>query len=110
MLSLGWYFHVDDLFEPLVGDIRIKFDFCGLEGSIYTIVGKLVNGKIQPYKSSLKKQIILLARGELSLEAIFKKEHYAVTKTTWIVRFFGFVLIFFAVLSTEGILKLCKFY
>lgn len=108
-MHLGWYFHVDDLFEPLVGDTRVKFQFCGLEGSSYTIVGKLINGKVKPYKSSLKKEIILLAKGELSLEAIFKEEHYAVKKTTWIVRLVGFALMFFAVLATESILRLRKF-
>lgn len=21
----GWYYHVDDLFDPLIGDVRVKF-------------------------------------------------------------------------------------
>lgn len=108
-MHLGWYFHVDDVFEPSVGDTRVKFQFSGLEGTAYTIVGKLTNGKIQPYKSRLKKKIILLAKGELTIDDIFSNEHYVVRKKTWIVRLFGFALIFFGVISTESLLKFCKF-
>lgn len=104
----GWYFHVDDLFDPLVGDTRVKFQFAGLEGAYYTVVGKLINGKIQPYKSNLKREIILLAKGELTIEEIFKEEHHSVRKKTWIIRVFGFTLIFFAVISTESLLRVCK--
>lgn len=106
----GWYFHVDDLYEPLVGDTRLKFQLCGLEGDSYTVVGKLVNGKVQPYQGRwLKKEIILLAKGELSLEAIFNEEHNSVRKTTWIVRAFGCALMFFAVIAMESLLRYCKF-
>lgn len=108
-MHLGWYFHVEDLFEPLIGDIRVKFQFAGLQETYYTIVGKLINGKIQPYKSNLKKQIILLAKGELTIDEIFKEEHYSVRKKTWIIRLFGFTLIFFGVISTESLLRVCKF-
>lgn len=107
-MHLGWYFHVDDLFDPLVGDTRVKFQFSGLEGQSYTIVGKLTNGKIQPYKSRLKKEIILLAKGELTIDEIFREEHHTVRKKTWIIRMFGFALIFFGVIATESLLKFCK--
>lgn len=35
-MHLGWYFHVEDLFAPLVGDVRVKFQFAGLEGNSWT--------------------------------------------------------------------------
>lgn len=108
-MHLGWYFHVDDLFDPLVGDTRVKFQLCGLQEVSYTIVGKLINGKIQPYKSKLKKEILLLAKGELTIDEIFKEEHHTVRKKTWYIRLFGFTLFFFAVISTESLLRaICK--
>lgn len=108
-MHLGWYFHVDNLFDPLVGDVRLKFQFAGLQGNVYTVVGKLVNGKIQPYKSNLKKNIILLGKGELTIDEIFKEEHHMIRKKTWIIRAFGFTLIFFGVISTGSLLRVCKF-
>lgn len=107
-MHMGWYYHVEDLFDPLVGDVRVKFEFAGLEGSTYTIVGKLTNGKIQPYDSKLRKRIILLSKGELTIDQIFKEEHHSVRMKTWMVRLFGFAMIFFAVISTESLLRLGK--
>lgn len=107
-MHLGWYFHVEDLFDPLIGDTRVKFQFAGLQEMYYTIVGKLINGRIQPYKSNLKKEIILLAKGELTIDEIFKEEHHSVRKKTWIIRLFGFTLIFFGVISTDSLLRVCK--
>lgn len=103
----GWYYHVDDLFEPLIGDVRVKFQFSGLEGSTYTIFGKLVHGKIQPYQSRLKKEIMMIAKGELTMEEIFDVEQRTLRKKTWTLRFFGFSMIFFGVISTECLLKFC---
>jgi hypothetical protein len=109
-MHLGWYYHVEDLFDPLVGDVRLKFQFAGLQGNVYTVVGKLINGKIQPYKSNLRKEIILLRRGELSISEIFKDEHHEVRKKTWVVRGFGFTMVFFGVIATGSILRvLCEF-
>jgi hypothetical protein len=107
-MHLGWYFHVEDLFDPLVGDVRLKFQVAGLQDTTYTIVGKLTNGKIQPYKSNLKKEILLLSRGELTIDQIFREEHHTVRKKTWFIRFFGFVLIFFGVISTNDLLRVCE--
>lgn len=109
-MHLGWYYHVEDLFDPLVGDVRLKFQFAGLQGNVYTVVGKLTNGKIQPYKSNLKKEIILLRRGELTISEIFKDEHHEVRKKTWVVRGFGFTMVFFGVIATGSMLRVfCEF-
>lgn len=105
----GWYYHVDDLFEPLIGDVRLKFQLAGLQGNYYTIVGKLINGKIQPYRSNVRKDIILLSSGELTLDEIFKAEHRTARNKTWFIRLFGFALVFFGVLATDNLLRFCKF-
>jgi hypothetical protein len=105
-MHLGWYYHVDDLFNPYVGDVRLKFQLAGLQGTSYTIVGKLVNGKIEPYKSKMMRDIILLRKGEMSIDDIFSSEHSSVWRKTWYVRLFGFILILFGVIATESLLKL----
>ncbi|CAO1429970.1 unnamed protein product [Diamesa serratosioi] len=100
----GIYYHTDDLFDLKVGDIRIKFQFAGLEGDYYTIVGRLQQGKIVPFVSKLNKKVLLLAKGELTMEAIFKQEHHSVRLKTWTVRGFGFLMIFVAVTCTANLL------
>lgn len=103
----GWYYHVEDLFEPLVGDVRVKFQLAGLEGIGHTIVGQLLNGIVQPYESKYgTKKILLISKGEKSIDDIFRDKHVAVQKKTWMVRLFGFAMLYFAVLSTESLLRL----
>ncbi|CAO1442897.1 unnamed protein product [Diamesa hyperborea] len=101
----GIYYHTDDLFDLKVGDIRIKFQFAGLEGDYYTIVGRLQQGKIVPFVSRLNKKVLLLAKGELTMEEIFKQEHHSVRLKTWTVRGFGFLMIFVAVTCTANLLQ-----
>jgi len=105
-LHSGFYYHTEDLFDLQVGDVRLKFQFSGLEGDYYTVVGELRKGKIQPFISKMKKPILLLMKGELTIDEIFLQEHYTVKKKTWQVRFFGFMLLFFGVISTETLLRI----
>lgn len=105
-MHIGWYYHVEDLFNPVVGDFRVKFQFSGLQDTSYTIVGKLVNGKIEPYSTRVKKDVILLRKGEMNIEDIIAAEHVSVTRRTWYVRIFGFILTFFGVLAAENLLKI----
>lgn len=109
-MHMGWYYHVDDLFNPVVGDVRVKFQFAGLQDTSYTIVGKLVNGKIEPYSSTsrVKKDIILLRKGEMKIEDIFAAEHVSVARRTWYARIFGFILTFFGVLAADSLLKILE--
>ncbi|KAM7359043.1 transmembrane protein 43 [Cochliomyia hominivorax] len=103
-LHLGLYYHTNDIFNPEIGDIRILFSFAGMEGEMYTIVGKLVKNKIEPYRTSRGVDILLVYPGELSLTEVFKKEHHAQRLTTWGFRFMGWVLVFFGVTCTSTLL------
>lgn len=107
-MHAGWYYHVEDLFNPAVGDVRVKFQFAGLQDAYWTIVGKLVKGKIEPYTSKARKDVILLQKGEMKIDEIFTAEHNAVRKRTWYVRIFGCILTFFGVLAAENLLKLLE--
>lgn len=76
----------------------------------YTIVGKLVKNKIEPYKTSRGFDILLVYPGELSLTEVFKKEHHAQRLTTWGFRFMGWILVFFSVTCTSTLLHvICKY-
>lgn len=95
------YYHVDDLFDLKVGDVRVRFQLAGLEGDYYTIVGKFKGGRIVPFTNKANKKILLLAKGKLTKDEIFHKERRALSKELWFGRLFSFILIMFFVISTE---------
>lgn len=103
-LHLGLYYHSNDIFNPEIGDLRILFSFAGMEGEVYTIVGKLDKGKIVPYQTNRMRKILLVYPGEISLTDVFKKEHHAQRLTTWGFRFIGWVLLFFGATCTASLL------
>ncbi|KAG5672834.1 hypothetical protein PVAND_002924 [Polypedilum vanderplanki] len=98
----GAYYHSEDIFNPQIGDVRIKFQFAGLEGEIWTICGQFEKGIIVPYVRKNKK-ILLLSKGRLSIDDIFHQEHFSTSKEVWFTRLFGFFLIMFSIISTENI-------
>ncbi|XP_055688427.1 transmembrane protein 43 homolog [Lutzomyia longipalpis] len=102
-LHSGLYYHCNDVWNPEVGDIRIQFSFAGLEGESYTVVGRLQRGTIVPYETSLKSHVLLVYRGQLSVTEAFKQEHHSQRMTTWIIRFFGWLLLFFAATATASV-------
>lgn len=102
----GAYYHTEDLFELQIGDMRVRFQLAGLEGDIYTIVGKFHQGKIVPFLIKGKRKILLLSKGKLSKEEIFHQEHKAISKELWFTRLFGFILILFFVHATENLTRI----
>ncbi|XP_058464419.1 transmembrane protein 43 homolog [Malaya genurostris] len=101
----GLYYHCNDIWNPEVGDIRIQFAYAGLEGSPYTLVGKLENGKIVPHESSHARKVLLIYPGELSLQATIDLEHQAKRITTWSWRMIGWMLLFFSATCSASILQ-----
>jgi hypothetical protein len=106
----GAYYHCEDLFDPQIGDIRVRFQLAGLEGDLYTVVGEFRNGQIVPYISAnRKRKILLLRKGSLSMENIFDEEHSTLWKELWFSRAFGFLVIMFSVIAMENIYRItCK--
>uniref|UniRef100_T1GZS0 Transmembrane protein 43 homolog n=1 Tax=Megaselia scalaris TaxID=36166 RepID=T1GZS0_MEGSC len=45
-LHMGFYYHTNDVFNPEIGDLRILFSFAGMEGEVYTVVGKLHQNRL----------------------------------------------------------------
>lgn len=106
----GAYYHSEDLFDPQIGDIRIQFQFSGLEGDFYTVVGKFENGKLVPYVSKMNRKVLLVYKGEMTLEEVFKQEKHNSVKLTWGFRFFGWMLLFLSTTCSASLLHyLCKF-
>lgn len=106
----GAYYHCEELFDPQIGDIRVRFQLAGLEGDIYTIVGKFNNGKIIPYiPPKQRKPILLLSKGDISMDDIFNQEHASIWKELWFSRFFAFIVFILSVMSMENVYRItCK--
>lgn len=93
-LHSGLYYHCNDVWNPEVGDIRIQFSFAAIEGSYFTVTGKLEGGKIVPYYTSQNARILFVSAGEQTLAQSFKNEQHTLKLTTWGFRFFGWILLF----------------
>lgn len=109
-LHMGFYYHATDIFNPEVGDLRILFSFAGMEGEMFTIVGRLFQNRIVPYQTSQGKKILLVYKGEVGLMEVFRREHHAQRMKTWVFRFMGWVLMFFSTTCLSSVLRImCKF-
>uniref|UniRef100_U5EWB1 Putative golgi apparatus n=1 Tax=Corethrella appendiculata TaxID=1370023 RepID=U5EWB1_9DIPT len=104
-LHSGIYYHCNDIWNPEVGDVRIQFYYAGLEGSSYTVIGKLENGKIVPYETTFGRKILLIFNGELDLDEAIKIEHKTQRNITWGFRFFGWALLFFSATCSAAIMR-----
>ncbi|XP_068141926.1 transmembrane protein 43 homolog [Drosophila tropicalis] len=105
-LHLGLYYHTNDVFNPEVGDLRILFSFAGMEGEIFSVVGKLEGNKVVPYTTSRGASILLVYPGGLSATEVFKLESRAQVLNTWYWRFIGWLLIFFGVTCNSKIIRI----
>lgn len=121
-LHSGLYYHCDDIWNPVIGDIRVQFSYSGLENEMviifvilkiflstnaflqYTVIGQLKNGKIGKFDTSHGRSLIIVKKGTMSVEAAIKAEHQSERITTWGFRFFGWVLLFFAATCTAHLL------
>lgn len=110
-LHSGLYYHCNDVWNPEVGDLRVQFSFSGLEGTKWTVIGKLEHGKIVPFQTNVQIPVLLVMEGEHTLNDAFKAAHHTHRMHTWSFRFAGWLLLFFAITSTSTLMHiLCKFY
>ncbi|XP_051155467.1 transmembrane protein 43 homolog [Leptopilina boulardi] len=101
----GLYYHSDDLWNPKVGDIRIQFSYAGKAGDIYSIVGLLSNGKIEPYITTHGEEILLQRKHQVTIDQMFHLEHVNNYWRTWKMRGLGWGFLFLAATFMAKILK-----
>lgn len=70
----------------------------------YTIVAKLENGLLVPYKSSINTSVLIMLPGRHTLDEAFHAAHYERRLHSWALRFIGWVIIFFATICTSELL------
>ncbi|XP_023176300.2 transmembrane protein 43 homolog [Drosophila hydei] len=104
-LHLGLYYHTSDVFNPEVGDLRLLFTYAGLEGELYSVVGRLQGNKVEPYVTSRGVHVLLVYPGEISALEVFRLEYRTQVLHTWWWRFIGWLLIFFGVSCNTKLLR-----
>ncbi|KAL7732558.1 hypothetical protein ACLKA6_019191 [Drosophila palustris] len=104
-LHLGLYYHTNDVFNPEIGDLRILFTYAGMEGEMYSIVGRLQGNKVEPYVTTRGVPVLLVYPGEISALEVFRLEYRAQVLHTWWWRFIGWLLIFFGVTCNSRLLR-----
>lgn len=100
------FYHADNLLNFQIGDMRVRYQYAGLEGDVYTIVGKFEKGKIVPFDHENKEMNILLSKGNLNKEEIFQQAANKISIGLWFARFYAFILIMFFVSSTEDFTRI----
>jgi transmembrane protein TMEM43 len=81
--------------SPQVGDVRIAFK--AVRPATVSLVARQVRDTFEAYPAKAGDQILLLKYGTLSADAMFKAAQAESAMLTWILRFVGFLIMFFGV-------------
>ncbi|CAK1548586.1 unnamed protein product [Leptosia nina] len=96
-LHSGFYYHGNSALEHEIGDLRIHFSYAGREDDIYTAVGVVESGTLQPYNPAnfpYADPLSLLRKGSYSLKQLYDLEKRDANTHTWKYRMLGFVQVF----------------
>ncbi|XP_028038694.1 transmembrane protein 43 homolog [Bombyx mandarina] len=96
-LHSGFYYHGESALEHKIGDLRIHFSYAGRQDDIYTAVGVVESGVLQPYSSSSfpsADPISLFRKGSYTLQHLHELERKDANVHTWKYRLLGFIQVF----------------
>ncbi|XP_072936073.1 transmembrane protein 43 homolog [Epargyreus clarus] len=96
-LHSGFYFHGNSALQHEIGDLRVHFSYAGREDDIYTAVGVLESGTLQPYAVDSfpsADPLSLLRKGSYSLTQLRDLEKRDTYIHTWKYRLLGFIQVF----------------
>lgn len=72
------------------------------------MIGKLENGKIVPFPTSVNVPVLIVLEGEHTIYSAIRSAHYAHKVSTWSYRFVGWLLLFFAITCLSSLLHLLR--
>lgn len=81
--------------NPQVGDIRISFDYSA--NKTVSVLGSVSGNEIVAHRTSRDTDVLRLADGNQSAEAMIAQAQTENVIRTWLVRFGGFLLMFFGI-------------
>ncbi|VVC94124.1 unnamed protein product [Leptidea sinapis] len=96
-LHSGFYYHGNSPLEHEIGDLRVHFSYAGRVNDIYTAVGVVERGTLQPYSPAsfpAADPISLFRKGSYTLKQLYDLEKRDANTHTWKYRLLGFVQVF----------------
>jgi hypothetical protein len=97
LFSSGFYYGKGTYQDPQVGDTRITFS--QVKADQVSIIAMYTSGnKLDTYTTSRGNSLLIVKRGSYSAEVLFQQADDENTTMAWILRFLGFLLMFFSIL------------
>jgi hypothetical protein len=91
--SGGGYYIGGNPSAPQVGDVRVTFK--AVKPAVVSVVGRQVRDTFESYQTQAGDALLMLRYGTLSAAGMFEAAHRDNTIRTWIMRFLGFLCMFF---------------
>ncbi|CAG5084775.1 TMEM43 family protein [Parvicella tangerina] len=87
---------------PQIGDVKVSFYQipCGE----YSIIAQQNNKSLKPFKTSTETTILIVSPGDVSAKEMFENAIRSNTVLTWALRFVGFGIMFFGLLTMASLL------
>ena len=79
--------------SPQVGDVRVTFK--AVKPAVVSVVARQVRETFEPYQTQAGDALLMLRYGTLSATAMFEAAERENTILTWVLRFAGFLCMFF---------------
>jgi hypothetical protein len=97
------FFFGEDAAKPKIGDQRVSFEV--VRPGTVSVLAAQVKDTFEPYATKAGDDIIMIQTGTASAEAMFQSAAATNSFITWLVRFVGFLFMFFGFLAIVGPLK-----
>lgn len=91
-LHYGSYYVGYDPANPEIGDLRIKFEV--VRPATISVIAKQIRSRLTPYMTKAGGEIELFEYGAVMAGEMFKRAQLENTVLTWILRLFGFLMMF----------------
>lgn len=91
--DVGYYFG-NSPSSPAIGDTRVSFSY--IPEQVISVVARQSGSSFSNFVTSNGRQVLLVEPGTVSAQEMFVHANQQVTIMTWMIRFFGFLLLWMA--------------
>ena len=95
-VSGGAFYKGQNPTAPQVGDLRITFK--AVKPAVVSVIAKQAGDTFEPYQTKAGDRLLQLRYGTMSAAAMFEAAQRENTMLTWLLRFAGFLMMFFGLM------------